>query len=126
MGLGSFPGGAEEQHVEAKLLRPLTQNEKAYVKALLDEAARAIVSEVETPVDKWSEEFTARAGDVEMAPGSTLRVIARDWPGQAGTVFDWHGDRFEQAGPGKRMYGSPRTAHWEVLARHVGRIEGNG
>lgn len=66
------------------------------------------------------------AGDVEMAPGSTLRVIARDWPGQAGTVFDWRGDRFEQAGPGKRMYGSPRTAHWEVLARHVGRIEGNG
>ena len=67
MGLGSFPGGAEEQHVEAKLLRPLTQNEKAYVKALLDEAARAIVSEVETPVDKWSEEFTARAGDVQAA-----------------------------------------------------------
>ena len=63
------------------------------------------------------------AGDVEMAPGATLRVLARAWPGQAGPVCDGHGARFA---PCKRMYGSPRTAHWEVLARHVGRSEGNG
>lgn len=60
-----------------------------------------------------------QSGDLVTAPGTSLVVVARDWPGVPGCRFRWGSDWFEQVGVAKRLYGSSVTAHFEVLARLI-------
>lgn len=76
----------------------------------------------ETPVEvacspQWLR--PGQSGDLATAPGTSIIVVARVWPGVPGCRFQWGGDWFEQVGPAKRLYGSPNTSHVEVLARLI-------
>lgn len=59
------------------------------------------------------------AGDLVGQPATAIQVIARSWPGLPRTRFTWDGNEFEQIGPAKFHYGSARTRHYLVHARHV-------
>lgn len=55
---------ATQEDVEAALLRPLTGQETTYVAKLLQWGQTAIRAAVGTPIDTWSDEYKAVAGQV--------------------------------------------------------------
>ncbi|NMW64431.1 hypothetical protein HHJ78_02530 [Mobiluncus mulieris] len=64
-----------------------------------------------------------QSGDLEIAPGTDVIVIAREWPGKSGCRFEWDGCWFEQAGVAKHLRGSVATEHFEVHARLIENLE---
>ena len=80
-----------------------------------------IVTETREQVVRCSPSWLTpeEAGELEAQPASAIRVLARSWPGLPRTRFVWDGNEFEQIGPAKYHYGSRRTRHYLVHARHV-------
>ena len=56
-------------------------------------------------------------------PHTRVVVLARRWAGMPQCRFWWRGMTFEQVGEAKWLYGSPRTAHYEVQANLIASVE---
>jgi len=73
------------------------------------------------PVREWSTAEETMADGLQLL--SLLRVFSRDWPGDLNSQVLWKGDRWETVGDPQHHHISPRTAHWEITLRRLGKAK---